>query len=109
MSFVKNKQICKRCGKCASEPLPTIIHVGEYNTLAPNMYGMKTALHLCKECSDALNDFLKPQYIITKENIIEYQRTFGKESAKDLLILAGPDGYEDDYDSMMKDLEAGAV
>lgn len=44
--------------------------------------------------------------MLTKTDIREYMNLYGKRAAADLLLLAGPDGYDDDFNAMMDYLEA---
>lgn len=38
---------------------------------------------------------------MTRQDIMDYANTHGRQAAADLLLLAGPDGYEDaDYDEL---------
>lgn len=109
MKFARNKHICKRCGQATTSPMPNIINIGKYTTVVTGFYLIEAALHLCGECNSELRQFLKPKYKLTEENIVDYANAFGNESGKDLLLLAGPDGYVGDYNSMMKELEDRVV
>lgn len=43
--------------------------------------------------------------MINKKDILDYEWACGRESAYNLLILVGPDGFDGDYDEY-KELEA---
>ncbi len=47
--------------------------------------------------------------MLIREDVLDYAEMHGQQQAADLLLLAGPDGYEgDDYDELLKELEGGA-
>lgn len=44
--------------------------------------------------------------MLIREDVLDYAELHGRQQAADLLLLAGPDGYEgDDYDELMEELE----
>lgn len=48
--------------------------------------------------------------MITKEDILDYARIHGSDSALNLLALAGPDGFKgtiDDYKTLERELKKG--
>ena len=45
---------------------------------------------------------------MTWQELHQYKLTQGARAAADLLLLVGPDGFADDYDKCMSDLEQEA-
>lgn len=45
---------------------------------------------------------------MTQQELYQYKLTQGARAAADLLLLVGPDGFADDYDKQMSDLEQEA-
>lgn len=45
---------------------------------------------------------------MTCQELYQYKLTHGARAAADLLLLVGPDGFDDDYDKWMSDLEKEA-
>lgn len=43
--------------------------------------------------------------MMTRQELYQYKLTQGAREAIDLLLLVGPDGFDDDYDKWMSDLE----
>ena len=58
--------------------------------------------------AEQIHDLTKRKKIdyLTTSDILEYARVQGNRAAADLLLLAGPDGYNDNYNSMMEYLGA---
>lgn len=46
--------------------------------------------------------------MMTCQELYQYKLTQGARAAADLLLLVGPDGFADDYDKWMSDLEQEA-
>ena len=46
--------------------------------------------------------------MMTRQELHQYKLTQGARAAADLLLLVGPDGFADDYDKCMSELEQEA-
>ena len=42
--------------------------------------------------------------MLNREDILEHAKRFGAADAADLLLIAGPDGFDGDFDEMMEEL-----
>ena len=47
------------------------------------------------------------RWVLTREELREYEKATDTQAAANLLLLVGPDGFEGDYDEEMARMEGG--